>query len=458
MELRPGTGRGAAPGVAAVLGIAAALGLGAPALGAAVSAAATLELAMPVGDLVWLDAQRLVVPDAVLRPTLAGAGTWVAPSPDLEAQALVPCGPDADAACAQRQAMARRALDALPGQVDLSQAEPATATSPTPQAPSAVEVGLRVYRVQPGPSLSLEARVPIWRGLAPLEGPDELRVRVLAAGPYILARATTSSPGSGPAWVIDRDTLAPVGLSHGVDPELLLPDGRLVGRAEAGSGAGPQGLPRGSLALYALLPDATGWVSASWQQTLWQEGSAPAGHVMSPDGRLLLVRTHDGYALLDIATGEHQRVYRSPLLGPPVAAEDGQSLYALDLRGNLVLFEAATLRESTTTLLWSPGSPGGCRFGFVYGPVAVLRRRALVLCEPGAEQPMSAGPGAVGSGKAALWAFDLARRQLAPWLPVSVADPGRWLLGLRLAAVSADGRLVAVREDVGRVSLWQLPP
>lgn len=160
--------------------------------------------------------------------------------------------------------------------------------------------------------------------------------------------------------------------------------------------------------------------------------------------------------MTDLTTGEFQQVYRSPFLGPPVPASGGQTVYAMDGRGHLVAFDGTTLRERTTALMWTPGEAGACRFWFAYGPVAVVGRIVLFLCDPGVQQPFGPATGGVTTGRASLWAFDVGRREKRPALPVEIADAGHWLLGYRLVAVSPDGRFVAVRERLRRLSIWRL--
>ena len=440
-------------------------------------AVATLEFTVPVGDLVWLDTRTLVVPDGILQPLFApppesrgvGEPLWVPPSPEHEAAALVPCGgPEPDEACRLRQAVAERVLRAL-------HPRPQPLWQPADGSQQAlVEVGLRLYRLGADGTPTLESRTPVWRGLAPLSRYLDLRVTVLAAGQFVVARASGRDAGSAPAVVLDRATLAPVGMGPGLHPALFLPDGRLFGWHEPPEPGAAQGTPqpaqparRASTAgaaatgqaqsgLFRLEAGPEGLVRAVLEQPLWTGSPSLEGHAVSGDLRYLLSNTFSGYVLTDLATAERQQVHRSPFLGPPVRPADGQTIYAMDGRGNLVLFEAATLRESTTVLMWNPGEGGPCRFWFAYGPVAVVGRTVLFLCDPGMDQPMGRATGGVTTGQATLWAFDVARREKRPVLPVEVADAGQWLLGQRLVAASPDGRFVAVRENLHRLSIWRL--
>ena len=384
-------------------------------------AAATLEFTVPVGDLLWLDARTLVVPDGVLQPPADGSDEGLA------------------------------------------------------------EVGLRLYRLGDDGTPTLQARTPIWSGLAPFrpraeEGapPLDVRVTVVAGSRFVVARVDGPDAGSAPAVVLDRATLIPLGTEPGLHPALFLPDDRLFGwyqRPEAAAaGAGPQppgpagrpgtagapaaGEPQNGLFRLEAGPD--GLVRASLEQPLWSGSPGLEGHAISGDVRYLLTNTFSGYVLTDLTTAERQPVYRSAFLGPPVRSADGQTVYAMDGRGNLVLFDAATLRESTTVLMWSPGEAGPCRFWFAYGPVAAIGRTVLFLCDPGVERVMGRATGGVSTGKATLWAFDVGRREKRPVLPVEVADAGQWLMGQRLVAVSPDGRFVAVRENLHRLSIWRL--
>lgn len=418
-----GAGAGAGARAGAGAGAGAAAGVGADAQPAR-RAAATLEFTVPVGDLVWLDARTLVVPDSVLQPPADGSDEGLA------------------------------------------------------------EVGLRLYRLGDDGTPTLQARTLVWRDLTPSrpraeEGgpPLDVRVTVVAGSRFVVARVDGPDAGSAPAVVLDRATLTPLGTEPGLHPALFLPDDRLFGwyerpGADGTPAAGPGPQPPGPASrpgaagapaagepqngLFRLEAGADGLVHASLEQLLWSGSPGLEGHAVSGDLRYLLTNTFSGYVLTDLTTAERQPVYRSAFLGPPVRSADGQTVYAMDGRGNLVLFEAASLRESTTVLMWSPGEAGPCRFWFAYGPVAAIGRMVLFLCDPGVEKIMGRATGGVTTGQATLWAFDVGRREKRPLLPVEVADAGQWLLGQRLVAVSPDGRFVAVRENLHRLSIWRL--
>lgn len=185
---------------------------------------ATLEVTVPIGDLVWLDARSLLVPDAVLRSPPQDASS--AASAEMSATISAAVSGDMSAAVfadvsAASNGMAGAMFDGMSAAV--------SADTPA-DTPALQELGLRLYRLDDYGTPKLQRRTPIWQGRPPRASGSgfPLQVTVLANSRYIVAGVNGPHKGDTVGVILDRATLTPVGVEAGLQPLLWLPDGRLL--------------------------------------------------------------------------------------------------------------------------------------------------------------------------------------------------------------------------------------
>lgn len=297
-----------------------------------------------------------------------------------------------------------------------------------------------------------------------------LRVGVRVGPHWVVAWVPEHFPGAASSF-LDPASLEVLAVEPGFAPLAWLGGGRLLGwrRNECG-------MPRVGVytlsapgELHTLGRAAGGWKLR--QTRPLYHGAPPLAAVIPPPpaqgpheraagtkgAALTWAFTCDGARMhrLDLGSGARHPVAgvlaatSCPLRWGPFlwfTAETGDGPRLVDLEAD----------GRDARLVRSRAFPGG---GFWFGPVAVGAGRLVLMQDEGMRVPVGRGASWTGtSRRPRLWTLDPDtgewRRLPVPPVPL---DSGRLFAGARLAAVSPDGRWLALRRDAEVIELWPLP-